>query len=63
MIGNDAFWLYAMECEGDLDTHQSKLNRIIKKKRSLPLFSFDEIAQKEGIRLTPQDKKYLLDNI
>ena len=25
-----AFTLYAMECEGDLDTYQSKLNRAIR---------------------------------
>ena len=29
-FSDPAFMLYAMECEGDLDTHQSKLNRTVK---------------------------------
>ena len=27
---NDAFWLYAMECEGKISTRKGRLNRAIK---------------------------------
>ena len=30
MFNDPAFMLYAMECEGELNTRQSKINRVIK---------------------------------
>lgn len=30
MVNNDAFFLYAMECEGDLPTRKGKLNKVAK---------------------------------
>ena len=35
LIDEMAFILYAMECEGDLDTHQGKINRFINEMRDL----------------------------
>ena len=33
MFNNPAFMLYAMECEGDVDTYTGKRNRLIKNLR------------------------------
>lgn len=30
MLNDPAFMLYAMECEGDVDTRQGKINKVIK---------------------------------
>ena len=42
-----AFTLFAAECEGELDTYQSKINRIIKNLRQLPAEEQDETAVHE----------------
>lgn len=30
MLNDPAFMLYAMECEGDVDTRQGKINKVVK---------------------------------
>ena len=47
MFNNPAFMLYAMECEGELDTYQGKKNRIIKNLRQRPWEEQDETAVHE----------------
>ena len=42
-----AFTLFAAECEGELDTYQGKINRIIKNLRQRPAEEQDEIAVHE----------------
>ena len=42
-----AFTLFAAECEGELDTYQSKINRIIKNLRQRPTEEQDETAVHE----------------
>lgn len=46
MLDNVAFTLYAMECEGDLDTRQGKINRFIKELREAryPIFEARQAA-------------------
>lgn len=39
-----AFTLFAAECEGELDTYQGKINKIIKNLRQRPIEEQDEIA-------------------
>ena len=47
MFNNPAFMLYAMECEGDIDTIQGKKNRIIKNLRQRPWEEQNETAVHE----------------
>ena len=42
-----AFTLFAAECEGELDTYQGKINRIIKNLRKRPAEEQDEITVHE----------------
>lgn len=42
-----AFTLFAAECEGELDTYQGKINKIIKNLRQRPAEEQDEIAVHE----------------
>lgn len=42
-----AFTLFAAECEGELDTYQGKINRIIKNLRQRPAEEQDETAVHE----------------
>ena len=42
-----AFTLFAAECEGELDTYQSKINRIIKSLRQRPYWEIDEFAVRQ----------------
>lgn len=44
MFDNPAFMLYAMECEGDIDTPTGKRNRIIKNLRAMPEHMRDDFA-------------------
>lgn len=44
MWENPAFMLYAMECEGDTDTRQGKLNKLIK------LLKYENISIEQGLR-------------
>lgn len=44
MFDNPAFMLYAMECEGDIDTPTGKRNRIIKNLRAMPECMRDDFA-------------------
>ena len=39
-----AFTLFAAECEGELDTYQGKINKIIKNLRQRPIEEQDEIV-------------------
>ena len=42
-----AFTLFAAECEGELDTYQGKINKIIKNLRQRPVEEQDETAVHE----------------
>ena len=42
-----AFTLFAAECEGELDTYQGKINKIIKNLRQRPAEEQDETAVHE----------------
>lgn len=42
-----AFTLFAAECEGELDTYQGKINKIIKNLRQRPTEEQDETAVHE----------------
>ena len=42
-----AFTLFAAECEGELDTYQGKINRIIKNLRQRPYWEIDEFAVRQ----------------
>ena len=42
-----AFTLFAVECEGELDTYQGKINKIIKNLRQRPIEEQDETAVHE----------------
>ena len=42
-----AFTLFAAECEGELDTYQSKINKIIKNLRQRPYWEIDEFAVRQ----------------
>ena len=42
-----AFTLFAAECEGELDTYQSKINRIINNLRQRPYWEIDEFAVRQ----------------
>ena len=42
-----AFTLFVAECEGELDTYQGKINKIIKNLRQRPVEEQDEIAVHE----------------
>ena len=42
-----AFTLFAAECEGELDTYQGKINKIIKNLRQRPIEEQDETAVHE----------------
>lgn len=47
MFDNPAFMLYAMECEGDIDTLQGKRNKIIKNLKQRPCWEVDEFAVRQ----------------
>lgn len=42
-----AFTLFAAECEGELDTYQGKINKIIKNLRQRPCWEIDEFAVRQ----------------
>ena len=42
-----AFTLFAAECEGELDTYQGKINKIIKNLRQRPYWEIDEFAVRQ----------------
>ena len=42
-----AFTLFAAECEGELDTYQGKINKIIKDLRQRPYWEIDEFAVRQ----------------
>ena len=42
-----AFTLFAAECEGELDTYQGKINKIIKSLRQRPYWEIDEFAVRQ----------------
>ena len=42
-----AFTLFAAECEGELDTYQGKINKIIKNLRQRPYWEIDDFAVRQ----------------
>ena len=47
MFDNPVFMLYAMECEGDIDTPTGKRNKIIKNLKQRPYWEVDEFTVRQ----------------
>lgn len=70
MLNNPAFMLYAMECEGDIDTATGKRNRVIKNLRqrsSYELITKDDVfyeAAAAGLdNLSPEEVEEILEEV
>ena len=67
LFSDPAFTLYAMECEGDLDTHQGKLNRAVKfhKEQGYTAINYSLLVA-AGLcpsTLSPSDLNYILSRL